>query len=107
MAIVVGTDLSETSLEALRAAFAIATKRGDDEVFLVHVLDDKAAEEGGAALADVAKKRLEADGAKLAAGSGIKVRTEVLMGGAEGALMAFAETEQASLLIVTSQGEGA
>jgi len=110
MAIVVGTDLSETALEALRAAFAIATKRGDDEIYLVHVLSDQDAHDAGKAghkaLGDAAKKRLDADAAKLAAGSSIKVKSEVLMGGGEGALMAFAETEQADLLIVTSQGEG-
>jgi nucleotide-binding universal stress UspA family protein len=110
MAIIVGTDLSETALEALRAAFALAAKRGDEEVFLVHVLGDEEAHDAGTSghksLGDDAKKRLDADAAKFAAGTKIKVRTEVLMGGGEAALMAFAETEQAELLIVTSKGEG-
>ncbi len=109
--IIVGTDLSESSMEALRAAFAVATKRGDTEVHLVHVIDEDTAQQadkaGRGTMADAAKVRLDADAARLAAGSQIKVRTDVLVGGGEGALMALAETEQAELMIVTSQGESA
>jgi nucleotide-binding universal stress UspA family protein len=110
MALVVGTDLSERSLDALLASFAIAQRRGDQEVFLVYVLDDDTAhdatESQRAKLVESARSRLDADAARLAAGTGITVKREVLIGHAEESLMAFAETEDADLVIVTSQGEG-
>jgi nucleotide-binding universal stress UspA family protein len=111
MPLVVGTDLSELSLDALRAAFAIAQRRGDRELFLVYVIDQESSHDATdaqrAKLSDSARKRLDADGARLAAGTGIVVKPEVLIGRADEALMAFAETEDADLVIVTSQGHGA
>jgi nucleotide-binding universal stress UspA family protein len=111
MALVVGTDLSEQSLDALRAAFALAQRRGDTEIFLVYVLDDEAAhdanEEQRATLVAAAHKRLDADAVRLAAGTSITVKTEVLIGHADESLMAFADTEDADLVIITSVGEGA
>lgn len=108
MPLVVGTDLSEQSLEAVRAALAIATRRGDAEIHLVHVLDDDTAQDAGESGRDAmvasARARLDADAARLAAGTSIQVRTDVLIGPADEALMALADTEQADLVIVTSQG---
>lgn len=108
MSLVVGTDLSEQSLEAVRAALAIATRRGDAELHLVYVLDDAASREatdaGRDAMVTSARARLDADAARLAAGTSITIRTDVLVGPADEALMAFADTEQADLVIVTSQG---
>src|SRR5688572_21508282 len=103
MALVVGTDLSEQSLDALVAAFAIAKRRGDQEVFLVYVIDDDTAhdatESQRAKLVESARQRLDADAARLAAGSEITIKREVLIGHAEDSLMAFAETEDADLVI--------
>lgn len=110
MPLVVGTDLSEQSLDALRAAFALAQRRGDKEIFLVYAVDDDdahdATEEQRRKLVGSARQRLEADAARLAAGTGITCKTEVLIGHADESLMAFAETEDADLVIVTSTGEG-
>src|SRR5262249_6418323 len=109
MTLVVGTDLSEQSLEGLRAAFGIAQRRGDQEILLVNVLDDEATHDASDAARDklvgAARARLEADGARLAAGTGITVRGEVAIGHAEESLSAYAETEDADLLVVTSTGE--
>ena len=110
MPLVVGTDLSEQSLDALRAAFALAQRRGDTELFLVYVVDDAAShdasEEQRQALVGSARQRLDADAARLAAGTTITVKTEVLIGHADESLMAFAETEDADLVIITSTGQG-
>src|SRR5688572_29154298 len=110
MPLVVGTDLSEQSLDALRAAFALAQRRGDTEIFLVYVVDDDAAhdatEEQRGKLVGAAQQRLEADAVRLAAGTTITVKTEVLIGHADESLMAFAETEDADLVIITSVGQG-
>ncbi|MCA9680324.1 MAG: universal stress protein [Kofleriaceae bacterium] len=110
MPIVCGTDLSELSHEALRAAIAIASRRGDREVHLVHVLDDEIAHDASDAtltkLVDTARDRLEADAARLAAGTDVTVRTDVLVGRSHDALLALAETEDAELLVVTSKGHG-
>lgn len=110
MSLVVGTDLSEQSLDGVRAALALAQRRGDRACFLVNVLDGAAAQGASDAqrdaLAAAAKQRLDADAARLAAGTGITIRTEVLIGNAEEALSAYADTEAADLVIVTAQGVG-
>ncbi len=109
MSLVVGTDLSELSHEALRAAVAIARRRGDRELFLVTVLDDEASRQASDAarrkLVDAARARLDGDAATATAGTEIKVKTEVLIGPADESLMAFADAESADLVIVTSKGQ--
>jgi len=109
MALVVATDLSEQSLVALRAAFAIAQRRGDAEVFVVHVIDEDTAEDASASLRDDLvsgrRARLDAHVAKLAP-SGIAVRTDVLVGDIDDAVLAFADTENADLVIVNVRGKG-
>jgi nucleotide-binding universal stress UspA family protein len=111
MALVVGTDLSEHSLDALRAAFAIAQRRGDAELVLVNVLDDEAARAASEAERDrliaAARPRLEGAGARLAAGTGIRVRPEVRIGAADEALSELAEAEHAELVLIASRGQGA
>ncbi len=107
MAIVCGTDLSEGAREALRAAIAIAARRGDKEVHLVHVLDSDAVHRAGDAertrLVEQARQAVDAEATRMAAGSAIKLRRDVLIGHADAALLAIAETEDADLLVVASQ----
>jgi nucleotide-binding universal stress UspA family protein len=106
MPIVCGTDLSESSLEAVAAAVAIATRRGDERLILVTALDAAAAadEDARDVLITSATKRIENEARLAAAGTALHVRTEVLVGPAVSALIAFAETEGADLLVVGSKG---
>jgi len=110
MAIVVGTDLSEQSLVALRAGLAIAQRRGDRELIVVHVIDEDTTEDASASLRDdlVAgrRARLDAHLAKIGAQPGITVRTDVLVGDIDDALLAYADTEGAELVVVTARGKG-
>lgn len=109
MGIVCGTDLSEGAREALVVAVAIAARRGDPEIHLVHVIDDEAVHRADDAertrRIDEARRKLDAEGAAAIAGTKIKVRSDVLVGTTDTALLALAETENATVLIVASQAE--
>jgi nucleotide-binding universal stress UspA family protein len=106
MPIVCGTDLSESSHEALAAAVAIATRRGDSELLLVNVLDSASAADDAArdALVSSARRRIDADAARFATGTSLTIRSEVLVGPAVPTLLAFAETEGAEIVVVSSKG---
>jgi nucleotide-binding universal stress UspA family protein len=106
MPIVCGTDLSESSHGALAAAVAIATRRGDERLIVVHVLDAAAAEDEDAreVLLAAATRRVEAEAQRAAAGTTLHVRAEVLAGPAVATLIHFAETEGSDLLVVASRG---
>ena len=109
MAIVCGTDLSEESLTGLAAALAIANRRGDRDLVLVTVIDPETIDDSDSArdaIASSARARIDADAARLAAGSTTRVRGEVLIGPPVGSLIATTETEGSDLLVVTSQGHG-
>jgi nucleotide-binding universal stress UspA family protein len=109
MAIVCGTDLSEESLDGLAAALAIAGQRGDRDLVLVNVLDPDSIGDSEAArerVAAGARQRIDADAARLAEGTDVRVRGEVLLGPPVQSLIATAETEGGDLLVVTSQGAG-
>ncbi len=109
MAIVCGTDLSEESLTGLAAALAIANRRGDRDLVLVTVIDPETIDDSDSArdaIASSARTRIDADAARLAAGSNTRVRGEVLIGPPVGSLIATTETEGSDLLVVTSQGHG-
>jgi nucleotide-binding universal stress UspA family protein len=105
--IVCGTDLSESSLDALVAAIAIATRRGDRDVILVHALDAGAADDDDArtVLLNAASKRLAIEAERAAAGTTIRVRAEVIVGPPVEAMVAVAETEGATLMVIASKGE--
>jgi nucleotide-binding universal stress UspA family protein len=109
MAIVCGTDLSEESLNGLAAALAIAGKRGDRDLVLVNVIDPDsigASESTRERVAAGARQRIDADAARLAPGTDVRVRGEVLLGPPVASLIATTETEGGDLLVVTSQGAG-
>jgi nucleotide-binding universal stress UspA family protein len=106
MPIVCGTDLSESSLDALAASVAIATRRGDETLILVNALDAAAAtdEDAREVLMASASRRVEHEASLAASGTALHVRGEVLVGPAVSTLIAFAETEGSDLLVVASKG---
>ena len=93
MAIICGTDLSTASSGALDVARALAAQRGDDQVVLVHVIDDDTD-------AEKARAGLDAQAAK--AGPGPAIRTELVVGPADATLISFAETEGSDLIVIAS-----
>jgi nucleotide-binding universal stress UspA family protein len=92
MAIICGTDCSPRSEAALEVARALAKQRGDDEVILVHVVDD---EEAAAA----ARSRLDA---QAATPGPVPVRAELAIGVAEERINSFADTEGADLIVIAA-----
>jgi len=102
MTIVCGTDLSELSLDAVTTALAVATRRHHREVVLVNVLDEELG--AGDALAAAARERLDADASRLAQGTDLSIRGEVIVGHPVDALLAASETEGGDLLVVSSKG---
>jgi nucleotide-binding universal stress UspA family protein len=98
MSIICGTDLSAASAGALEVARALAKQRGDDEVVLVHVSD---AED-----ATVDRARTELDQLVAEIKDGPAVRSELVVGNAEEALVNFAETEGSDLIVIASRSDG-
>ena len=96
MAIICGTDMSDASNGALAVARALAAKRGDKEVVLVHVVASESAAPAARTAVDAQAK---------AAPAGTAIRTEVVVGAAEVALIAFAETEGSDLIVIASSRE--
>lgn len=101
MPIVCGTALSGRSTDALAATAAMASRLGEREVRLVHVL---AAEGADAAARSAARAEMEQEAAFLRANTTAAVVCEVLVGEVTGALLTCCEGLQASLLIVSSEG---
>ena len=108
MSIVCGTDLSERSRPAVAAAAAIA-RRTREPLLLVHVV-------AGAELLELdcrerllatARAALDAEAERVAGTVVAGVQKEVLVGHAVRELLAFAESEQATLVVVSSQGHAA
>ena len=106
MAIVCGTDLSQSALDALAASIAIANRRGDSQLVLVHAVDAAQAEDEDAreVLIAGAQRRLAEEAESAASAGKVAVRAEVVVGPAVTSLVAFAETESADLLVVGSKG---
>ncbi|HEU4728993.1 MAG TPA: universal stress protein [Kofleriaceae bacterium] len=98
MPIICGTDLSEASRAALDVACALAVQRGDLDVVLVHIAD---AEPGELAEAHLAPLR-----ARLAAqartGDAPLVRTELIVGAPDQALVRLAETTGSDLIVIAA-----
>ncbi len=105
MSIIAGTDLSDGGAEAITAAAAIAIATSDHELTLAHVVGAADLPDGDAGrervLAEV-RSRLEADAARLAAGTPLQVRIEVVVGPAVDSLIGLAETEGARLIVVAA-----
>src|SRR5437764_13260639 len=93
MAIICGTDFSAASAGALEVARALAFKRGDREVVLVHVVDSEE---------EVARARASIDAQIEKGRSGPPIRGEVVVGAAETALIAFAETTNGNLIVIAA-----
>ncbi|NOK34179.1 universal stress protein [Corallococcus exercitus] len=106
MAIVVGTDFSEHSQEAVRVAAALARKTGVT-LSLVHVTEpgmlrrDWPAERGGA-ISDL-EQRLEAEAATLR-GEGLTVEPRVLLGIPDEVLVAHAGQLRARMIVTAALG---
>lgn len=108
MSIVCGTDFSDEAAQAVRAAGAIAQRRGA-ALKLVHVIDELGAEvtfdSSQSALYDPLRERARALAADLKAEFGIEVEVIVLPGKAHQTLVEAARTAGAELLIVSSLGK--
>jgi nucleotide-binding universal stress UspA family protein len=98
MSIICGTDLTPTSARALEVARALAGQRGDTDVVLVHVVDEEAN-------AQAARTALDAFAAQVS--GPISVRTELVVGTPEDALISFAETEGSDLIVISSSSSPA
>ncbi len=108
MAIVCGTDLSERSRPALAAAAAIA-RRAREPLHLVHVvvsgelLEADCRERLVAAAGEMLAREAERVSGSVEAG----VHPTVLVGHAVRDLLSFADSEHATLVVVSSQGHAA
>jgi nucleotide-binding universal stress UspA family protein len=120
MSILCGTDLTEASAGALAVAHALAARRGDHELVLVHVIDDEAVAETARAeldrmvaalpprptpqaelgVAEAARAGLDAQAATLPAYP--TVRTELVIGPVDETLVAFAEAEGSELIVIAA-----
>jgi nucleotide-binding universal stress UspA family protein len=105
MAIVCGTDLSERSRPALAAAAAIAARVGEP-LRLVHVLAGGELLEADCRdrLVAAAREALEREAERVAGSLPGAVQRTVAVGHAVRELLAIAEAERASLVVVSSQG---
>jgi nucleotide-binding universal stress UspA family protein len=112
--IVCGTDLSERSIPAQKAAAALARRLGEREVSLVYVLETPGRfvdarmrqEVADAARAQLARAAAELQWAELNVKATVSGQAEKPASPAA-ALIAFAEEQRASFLVVSSQGHGA
>lgn len=100
MSIICGTDLSQASRGALEVARALAARRGDREVVLVHVVDEEHGDD-----AELAERRAQLL-AQVQSGGGPSVRVEIVIGPPDQTLVGFAETESSDLLIIAAQSRG-
>jgi nucleotide-binding universal stress UspA family protein len=101
MPILCGSDLSANSADALAAAIALAERRGDRELVLVHITD-----------AGVAHPALDQARSALAnqsdnAVANVRIRIEVRAGDAAETLADLAATERADLIIVGAGAQDA
>jgi len=97
MPIICGTDLSAASAGAHEVARALAARRGDAEVVLVHVIDEDT---------DARQVRVELDAHAEAAGPGPAIRAELVIGPPDATLISFAETEGSDLIVIAASSSG-
>lgn len=107
MSILCGTDFSENSQAATRAAAAIA-RRLAAPLKLVHVIDELGAEVAmaseRAAIYDPVRQRAQAQAVELGSSFGIEVEAIVVAGIAHAALVEIARSMEARLVVVSSLG---
>lgn len=101
MPIICGTDLSPGSLRAIEVARALAAQRGDANVVLLYVIDEDRQNE-----AESERQKLDAFAAAAPA-SPITLRTELVIGVPEEALVTFAETEGSDLIAISASSSPA
>jgi nucleotide-binding universal stress UspA family protein len=108
MAIVCGTDLSERSRPAVAAAAAIA-RRARESLWLVHVIVGGELLEADCRerLLAAAREVLEGEAERVARSVAAGVQRAVLVGHAVRELLVFAGSENATLIVVSSQGHAA
>jgi len=107
MSIVCGTDLSDGGAEAIAAAVALASLRGDAELVLVHAIGDDSGADDASFDDRAAKARATIDGlvTRATAGLPVKVRVEVVDGPAVAGLIGFADTEGADLIVLAANSD--
>src|SRR5690606_12140334 len=103
MPIICGTDLTTASDGALDVARALAAQRGDDHLTLVHVAEPTGAPAAREEAMEKARRRLEAVAASRSGGP--SVRTELLTGEPDKALLSFAETEDCNLIVIAARSQ--
>jgi nucleotide-binding universal stress UspA family protein len=99
MPIICGTDLSAGSMRAIEVARALAGQRADTFIVLVHVVE----EERDAA---AARTKLDAFAASAPA-HGVSIRSELVVGTPEDALVTFADTENSDLIVIAASSSPA
>nr|HEX4318256.1 universal stress protein [Kofleriaceae bacterium] len=102
MSIVCGTDLSAASAGALEVARALAAQRGDRDVILVHVIDSP----DGSAPSDLMAAARAGLDAQAAVPGTVAVRTELVVGSPDEALVGFAETDGSDLVVIAARSTG-
>ncbi|MDX2090046.1 MAG: universal stress protein [Kofleriaceae bacterium] len=94
MAILCGTDLSEASGGALDVARALASRRGDGEVFLVHVASEDTSP------ADLERMRNALDALAARHAPPPVTKPELIVGEVGEAMCSFADTEGGELIVI-------
>src|SRR5690242_4907537 len=94
MAILCGTDLSAASGGALEVARALAARRGDSEVFLVHVADEDTSP------ADLERTRGALDALAAQQPAPPVTKPELVVGEVGQALCHLADTEGGELIVI-------
>ncbi|MCX5743929.1 MAG: universal stress protein [Proteobacteria bacterium] len=103
MAILCGSDLSAASIEALAISIALATRRGDTEVVVLHVVDPAGLENGAIDQQFAMQKAaLEAIVAKQSNPGRLELRAEVRVGPPDQTLAGTAETEGCDLVVIAA-----
>src|ERR1700752_523124 len=104
MPIVCGTDLSEGGAEAVAAAVALASLRGDNELILVHAIEDAGDDQAAFdKLAAEARTKVAAVAAAAKGGFAIEVTVTPLPGSAVDGIIGVADTEGADLIVLGAQ----
>jgi nucleotide-binding universal stress UspA family protein len=107
MSIVCGTDLSDGGTEAIAAAVALASLRGDGELVLVHAIGDDSGSDDASFDERATRARATIDGLvkRTTAGLPVVVRVEVVDGPPVAGLIGFADAEGAELIVVAANSD--
>lgn len=103
MPIICGTDLSDASAGALEVARALAARRGDREVVLLHVVDSDTPDATSERALEATRAELDALADRPGAAGAIKVRAELVVGPPDETLVGYAETEGADLIVIAAR----